>query len=155
MEAYSIPRSMWESLEAVLHAKGQQLAKEIAKELNVQPQPLLAHLKTMELGKFTLLPDTDDTLYQCEALCPHGAVLLRCKKPVLDQAPCLCSEHKGFVPANHSALRPVQRLILHGEAYILDGSSILTLAGAVCGIKKGTQFILFEECCELASDANL
>jgi hypothetical protein len=143
MEPYSIPRSIWESLEAVLHAKGQQLAKEIAKELNVPVQPLLAHLKTMESSKFTLVPDVEDTLYQCEGLTPHGAVLLRCKKSVFGEAPRFCSEHKGCGHVQ-TALIPVTRLILRGEAYILNGSSILTLEGRLCGMKKGSKIILYE-----------
>lgn len=147
MDPYAVPRSIWESLEAVLHAKGQQLAKEIAKELNVPVQPLLAHLKTMEHGKLALVPDVEDTLYQCEALTPHGAVLLRCKHSVFGEAPRFCNEHKngGLSAKNHGSLIPVTRLILRGQAYILDGTTILTLDGRICGVKKGSRSILYEE----------
>jgi len=147
MEPYSVPRSIWESLEAVLHAKGQQLAKEIARELNVPVQPLLAHLKTMEHGKMTIVPDVEDTLYQCEALTPHGAVFLRCKHSVFGEAPRFCNEHK-LSHANtkeKGSLIPVTRLILRGQAYILNGSTILTLEGRICGVKKGSRTILYEE----------
>jgi DNA-binding MarR family transcriptional regulator len=142
MEPFSVPRSIWESLEAVLHAKGQQLAKEIAKELKVQPQPLMAHLKAMELGKFILLPDTEDTLYQCEALLPQGQLLLRCKKPVFSEDH-LCSEHKGSSTSAPNT-QPVTRLSIGDTIYVLHGTRIETLEGVVCGMKHGQRVTLFD-----------
>ena len=145
MEPYSVPQSMWESLEAVLHAKASQLARDIAKELHVQPQPLLAHLKAIELGKVVIIPDTEDCLYQCEAIYPHDAVFLRCKKPVFGEGPRVCSEHKGTcvnIPPN---LLPVRRVNIGGTIYLLNGSFIETLSGTVCGVKKGSRFILYEQ----------
>ena len=72
MEEYPIPKSLWESLEAVLFTKGNQLAKDLAKELNVPVQPLLAELRLRNSNKFVLIPDMEDTQYQCQGFKNHG-----------------------------------------------------------------------------------
>ena len=66
-QAYPIYKGLWESFDAVIFNKGNALAREIAAELGVDPKALLQHLKAVERGKFTLLPDDGCSQYQCQA----------------------------------------------------------------------------------------
>ena len=67
-QEYTIPQSLWDSLDAVLYTKGLTLAKEIAKELNTSPLPLIDLLKAADRSKFTLISDNEINKYQCQAL---------------------------------------------------------------------------------------
>ena len=141
-QEYSIPRCLWESLDAVLYSKGLSLAKELAKELGVSPQPLIAQLNTIERSKFTLIPDDEATSYQCKAPYYSGATIMRCRQPTLGPSG-FCSAHErssSDVPAN---LPLVQRLITSEATYMAKDSLVYTLNGEQCGEIKGSKLKLF------------
>ena len=141
-QEYSIPRCLWESLDAVLYSKGLSLAKELAKELGVSPQPLISQLNTIERSKFTIIPDDEATTYQCKA--PHysGATIMRCRQPLLGSSGfCITHERSSAtVPIN---LPLVHRLITSEATYMTQGSAVYTLNGDLCGELKGTKLKLF------------
>jgi len=145
LQAYPISRSIWESLDAVLFTKGVALAKEVASELNVSPKDIISSLTAQELGKFTIIPDEENTVYQCEALTQHGDVYMRCRHPVIDTSPRLCKKHSG-----HSLDLPklplMKRLVTPEAIYIYDTNTfdVFTLNGVHCGILKGTKLVLFD-----------
>jgi hypothetical protein len=141
-QEYSIPRCLWESLDAVLYSKGLSLAKELAKELGVSAQPLIAQLNTIERSKFTIIPDDEATTYQCKAPLHGSAVIQRCRQPVLGPSG-FCSAHErssAVVPAN---LPLVQRVITSETTYMTHGTAVYTLNGEACGELKGTKLKLF------------
>jgi len=144
-QAYPIPRSLWESLDAIIFTKGVALAKEIAAELNVSAKDIISSLTIQELGKFTVIPDEEGTIYQCEALTQHGIVYMRCRYPVLGSAPRLCCEHQGCsmeVPK----LPTMNRLVTSEAIYMYnkETSEVFSLDGKLCGRIKGTQLCLFD-----------
>ena len=142
MEEYPIPKSQWESLEAVLFTKGNQLAKDLAKELNVPVQPLLTELRIRNSNKFVLIPDMEDTQYQCQGFKNHGAILMRCRNPVFGVLPHFCKEHQD-IQLNVRNLQPVKRIMLGKQAFFLQDGFLLNSEGKQCGIKKGCKVILF------------
>ena len=142
MEHYPIPKSLWESLEAVLVTKGSQLAKDLAKELNVPAQPLLAELKKRDSNKFVIVPDIEDTQYQCEGFKEYGAILMRCRNPVFGALPHFCKEHR-HIQLNVRNLPVVKRIMLKKEVYFLQDTILLNSEGKRCGLKKGSKVILF------------
>lgn len=141
---YTIPRTLWESLDGVLFNKGLVLAKEIAKELNMSPQPLIALLKGDERGKFSLIPDSELSKYQCEALIHCGSTLMRCRCASLRVNPSLCSAHERGVCDLPSNLPIVQRLITPEAVYMAKGEEVYTLNGQQCGLFKSGRLTIFE-----------
>lgn len=141
--SYTIPRALWESLDAVLFTKGLALAKEIATDLGLPPQPLVNMLNTQERGKFTILPDDESTTYQCQALIKHGATFMRCRCPTLKPSPSFCSAHERYSPDIPRGLRQVRLIDGSDIPYVLYGSDIYTLNGERCGILKGEKATLF------------
>lgn len=142
--AYSIPQTLWESLEAVLFTKGQALAKEIALELGVPPKQLLTALNTKEKGKFTLIPDDDTSTYQCQALQLNGATYMRCRCPSLKPPPSFCSMHERYAMDVPRYLTKVRRIDGLDVPYLLNGNTVYTLGGEKCGILKGSTITLFD-----------
>jgi hypothetical protein len=142
--AYTIPRTLWESLDAVLFTKGMALAKEIAADLGVPAQPLIAALNTQERGKFTILPDDELTTYQCHALIKHGATFMRCRCPTLKPSPSYCSSHERYSPDIPRGLRNVRLVNGSDIPYVLYGSDIFTLNGEKCGYLKNQKITLFQ-----------
>lgn len=142
--AYTIPRTLWESLDAVLFTKGMALAKEIAAELHVPAQPLIVALNTQDRGKFTILPDDEATTYQCQALIKHGATFMRCRCPSLRPSPSYCSAHERYSPDIPRGLRQVRLLEGTDVPYVLYGSDIFTLNGEKCGYLKNQKATLFQ-----------
>jgi hypothetical protein len=143
-QAYPIPRSLWESLDAILFTKGIALAKEIAAELNVSAKDIISSLTAQDLGKFTFIPDEEGTVYQCEALTQHGAVYMRCRYPVLGSAPRVCSEHHGY--SMEVPKLPIMNRLVTPEAiymYNKDTSEVFSLNGILCGRMKGSKLLLF------------
>lgn len=140
---YTIPRCLWESLDAVLHSKCVSLAKEIAKELSVSPQPLIAFLNEDERGKFTIIPDEDNT-YQCKALVHRSATLMRCRNVTLDIGSGLCSSHEKCLPEVPANLPSVQRLVTSESTYMVSEGLVYSLSGQQCGHFKNGKCILFE-----------
>lgn len=142
-QEYSIPRCLWESLDAVLYSKGISLAKELAKELGVPPQPLIAQLNAVERAKFTIIPDDDSTTYQCQEPINSGAIIMRCRQPTLS-ASKLCSIHErnsSVVPVN---LPLVQRLVTSESTYVAKDSVVYSLDGTQCGKIKGDILTIFD-----------
>lgn len=141
---YPIPKTLWESLDAVLFAKGAALAREIAAELKVNPQPLLQSLNTQERGKFTILPD-EDTMYQCQAAVAHGRIWMRCRCPVASGAR-FCGSHEKSAPIVPSNLEEVQRVEVNGEVYLkkADGSVLNRLGDCVGQLTANQKLLLFE-----------
>jgi len=142
--SYTIPRALWESLDAVLFTKGITLAKEIAAELQIPAQPLIAALNTQERGKFTILPDDELTMYQCQALIKHGATFMRCRCPSLRPAPSYCSSHERYSPDIPRGLRQVRLLEGSDMPYVLYGTDVFTLNGEKCGYLKNKRVTLFQ-----------
>ena len=142
MQSYPIQQGLWESIDAILFTKAIALAKDIANELNISPQPLIDSLKKEERGKFTIIPD-DDTSYQCCALVQRGLTQVRCRYPTLAHNPRLCSAHLSNT-LDVPKLPEVQRIITPDSEYILKGKDVLTLNGHQCGILKGSTLTLFE-----------
>lgn len=142
-QEYSIPRCLWESLDAVLYSKGVSLAKEIAKELGVSPQPLIAQLNAVERTKFTIIPDDDANTYQCQEPISSGAVVMRCRQSTLNPSK-LCSQHErnsSAVPVN---LPLVQRIVTSESTYVAKDSVVYSLDGTQCGKIKGDILTLFD-----------
>jgi hypothetical protein len=142
--SYTIPRTLWESLDAVLFTKGVALAKEIAADLGVPPQQLLSCLNTQDRTKFTILPDDEMTSYQCEALVRHGATYMRCRCPSLKPSPAFCSAHERYNPDVPKGLKKVRRIDGADVPYLLSESDIYSLNGEKCGILKGSTVTLFQ-----------
>jgi len=140
---YSIPRTLWESLDAILFTKGLALAKEIAADLGVPAQPLVAALNGQERGKFTIIPD-DDATYQCQALVPHGATYMRCRHVSLKPAPSFCQEHERYVADIPRGLTQVRRIDGSDVPYVLNGANVYDLNGNKCGILKGSTVIIYQ-----------
>jgi len=142
--SYSIPRALWESLDAVLFAKGLSLAKDIAKELGVPAQGLVQYLNTQERGKFTIIPDEDTTTYQCQALVQNGATFMRCRCPSLKPSPSYCNSHERYNPDIPKHLRKVRRIEGGDVPYLLSDTDVYSLNGKKCGILKGSTVTLFQ-----------
>ena len=141
-QEYSIPRCLWESLDAVLYSKGVSLAKELAKELGVSPQPLIAQLNAVERTKFTIIPDDDANTYQCQEPINSGAITMRCRQPTMSVSK-LCSHHErnsSVVPVN---LPLVERVITSESTYVAKDSIVYSLDGTQCGKIKGDILKLF------------
>jgi hypothetical protein len=145
MQAYPVYRSLWESLDAIIFTKGISLAKELAAELNVSPKELLAHLNQKEQTKFIIVPDEDNTLYQCEGLHKCGKVYLRCRIPVLGPSPRYCQKHSEII-MEMPKLPLVKLLIASEESYVvkLDTQEVFDLNGKQCGHLKESTLIHFE-----------
>jgi len=142
--SYSIPRSLWESLDAVLFAKGLTLAKEVAKDLGVPPQNLIQALNLQERGKFTIIPDGEETTYQCQALIQNGATFMRCRCPSLKPSPGYCSAHERYNPDIPKHLKKVRRIEGLDVPYLLSDTEVYTLNGKKCGTLKGSTVTIFE-----------
>jgi hypothetical protein len=142
--SYNIPRVLWESLDAILFTKGLSLAKEIAKDLGVPPQSLIQILNTEERGKFTIIPDDEETTYQCQALVQNGATYLRCRCPTLKPSPSFCTAHERYNPDIPKHLKKVRRIEGGDVPYLFSDTDIYTLNGKKCGILKGSTVTLFE-----------
>jgi len=144
-QAYPIPRSLWESLDAILFTKGIALAKEVAAELNVSAKDIISTLSTQEFGKFTVIPDNEDSVYQCEAFTQHGNVYMRCRYPVLESSPRICSKHRGC-SMDLPKLPVMNRLVTPETTYMYnkETSDVFTLNGIHSGIVKGSKLILFD-----------
>lgn len=143
-QEYTISQSLWESLDAVLYTKGLTLAKEIAKELNISPLPLISLLKAADRSKFTLIPDNDISKYQCQALLQCGSTYMRCRCPSFKANPSLCLSHEKYTIDLPINLPLVQRLITTEAAYMMNGTDVFTLNGQQCGYYKNTRLTLFE-----------
>lgn len=143
-QEYAIPQSLWDSLDAVLYTKGLTLAKEIAKELNTSPQPLIALLKAADRSKFTLIPDNEVSKYQCQALLHCGTTLMRCRCPSFKVNPSLCLRHEKSTLDLPTDLPLVQRLITEESTYMMKDSDVFTLNGQQCGYYKNNRLTLFE-----------
>lgn len=145
LQPYSIPKSMWESLEAVLFTKGIALAKEVAAELNVSPKEIIAHLKLEEGSKFILLPDDEDSVYQCQAITQHGTVYLRCRCPAFGSAPRFCGNHSS-ASTDVPCLPLVKRLVAPEATYLYNPiqNNVHSLNGIECGTLKPNKIIIFE-----------
>jgi hypothetical protein len=146
MQAYPIQRTLWESIDAILFAKGVSLARDIAMELNISPQALIASLNMQERGKFTIIPDDETNQYQCQALVQTGSVYMRCRHPTLTPAPSLCNAHIRSTVDAPLGLPLVTRVIdsSSGNTYVTKNNEVFTLNGAHCGILKGSKLTVFE-----------
>ena len=142
--SYSIPQALWESLDAVLFSKGISLAKEVAKDLGVSSQPLVQFLRSQERGKFTIIPDDEQSTFQCQALVQTGATLVRCRCPSLKPSPSYCSAHERYNPDVPNYLKKVRRIEGGDVPYVLSETDVYTLNGTKSGILKGSTVILFE-----------
>jgi hypothetical protein len=142
--SYSIPRALWESLDAVLFSKGLSLAKEVAKDLGVSPQALIQSLNVQERGKFTIIPDDEETTYQCHALVQNGATYMRCRCPSLKPYPGYCLAHEKYNPDVPKHLKKVRRIDGADVPYVVHETDIYSLNGKKCGILKGSTVTLFE-----------
>ena len=143
-QEYTIPQSLWDSLDAVLYTKGLTLAKEIAKELSISPGPLIDLLKMSDRSKFTLIPDNEVSKYQCQALIHCGSTFMRCRCPSFKANPSLCLAHEKYTPDLPTDLPLMQRLITAEATYMTKDSEVFTLNGEQCGYYKNSRLTLFE-----------
>ena len=142
---YPIPKSLWESLDAVLYSKGLSLAKEVAKELGLPPQPLIAILNNEERGKFTIVEDDEANPYQCCAITHCGATWMRCRHVTLGlSSHSFCGLHQASATEIPTNLPSVRRIVANGEIYMMKGQDVYSLGGVRCGKMKGARLILFE-----------
>ena len=143
--AYPIYQGLWEAIDAVLFTKGMALAKDIAADLGVSPQELIDQMKKEERGKFTIIPEEEDTLYQCQALIHRGAAYMRCRCPTLGPTK-MCSAHMSWIqPTVPVDLLSMQRLTTPDSTYLVDDSNtVFTLTGEKCGTRKGSKLVVFE-----------
>jgi hypothetical protein len=142
---YTIPQTLWESLDAVLFSKGLALARDIATELKVDPKPLIQALNGPERGKFFLVPDDEATTYQCQAHIPNGKTWMRCRSPTCGGVR-FCSAHERSAPIVPSGLEEVERIVVTGEVYLkkADGA-VVNREGVVVGsLTPNQKLILFE-----------
>jgi hypothetical protein len=144
LQEYAIPQTLWDSLDAVLYTKGLTLAKEIAKELNTSPVPLITLLKATDRSKFTLIPDNEVSKYQCQALISCGSTLMRCRCPSFKTNPSLCLAHEKYTLDLPIQLPLVQRIITAEATYMMKGSDVFTLNGQQCGYYKNSRLTLFD-----------
>jgi hypothetical protein len=142
--SYSIPQALWESLDAVLFSKGMSLAKEVAKDLGVSPQPLIQSLNSQDRTKFTIIPEDEQTTFQCQALIQNGATLIRCRCPSLKPSPSYCSAHERYNPDIPKYLKKVRRIEGGDVPYVVSETDVYTLNGTKCGTLKGSTVVLFE-----------
>ena len=145
-QQYTIPKRLWESLDAVLHSKAISLAKEVSKELGVPSNQLIAFLNIDERGKFTLIPDDDNCSYQCTALIKHNATFMRCRATTLDMTSKRCEKHDKSsidVPISTS-LSGVRRLITPSGTYMVKDELVFSLSGLQCGHYKNGKCTMFE-----------
>jgi hypothetical protein len=145
-QEYTIPKCLWESLDAVLYSKGLSLAKELAKELGLPPQPLIAALNKEERAKFTIVPDDEANTYECQAIVQSGATLMRCRCATLGLVNkfCITHERQKSVIDTPLGLPLVQRLIAPEATYMAKDSVVYTLNGSQCGVIKGTRLTIFD-----------
>ena len=142
---YPIPKSLWESLDAVLYSKGLSLAKEVAKELGLPPQPLIALLNNEERGKFTIVEDDEANPYQCCAITHCGATWMRCRHVTLGlSSHSFCGLHQTSPTEIPTNLPSVRRILANGEIYMMKDQDVYSLGGVRCGKMKGDRLILFE-----------
>jgi len=146
MQEYTIPRVLWESLDAVLRAKGIALAKEIANELGKPSQPLINVLTTKERSKFTLISDDDTNRYECQALVKTGAVYMRCRSVLLGSCAKFCDTHQRNIIDIPTNLPVMTRVIGQEGIYMADTTTnaVFSLGGVQCGRIHGNRLILFE-----------
>ena len=143
-QSYTIPRSLWESLDSVLFTKSISLARDIAKELGVQPNELIKCISNQERGKFTIIPDDEDAVYQCQALVQHGVLYGRCRCPAFGQTPRFCGTHERH-SMDMPSLPLVKKIVTSEATYIVnDKNEVITLNGAIIGRLKGDKLTLFE-----------
>ena len=144
-QAYPIYQTLWESMDGILFNKAIALAKDLAAELGVPSQELIAILKQEERGKFNLIPD-DDATYQCQALVQRGRINMRCRNPTLNST-SLCSSHlhesRGLVK---NSLPELKRVAVDGSIYFTDDTAVYDMDGSKCGalIRGGTAIKLFQ-----------
>ena len=142
---YPIPKSLLESLDAVLYSKGLSLAKEVAKELGLPPQPLIALLNKEERGKFTIVEDDEANTYQCCAITHCGATWMRCRHTILGlSSHSFCGLHQTSTTDIPTNLPMVRRIVANGEIYMMKGRDVYSLGGIRCGIVRDERLILFE-----------
>ena len=137
-QPYPIPRSLWESLDAILYSKGIALARDIAAELGVQPNSLISSINIQERNKFTIIPDEDTATYQCPALIHHGSTYMRCRFPSLKPSPSFCATHERSSIDVDRTLPLVRRIVTPEETYMEKDNVVYSLQGTRIGILKGT-----------------
>ena len=143
--SYPIPQVLWESIDAILFNKAKSLAKDIATELGMPPQPLIDAIKKMEIGKFTLASEDDDTVYQCQALVQRGLIYMRCRNPTLGAAPRLCSCHgNDKYSVDKPALPELKRITTTEGIFFTDDSTVYNTQAKPCGTLKNGVVTLFE-----------
>jgi hypothetical protein len=144
--SYPIQQSLWESIDGILFNKALALAKEVAAELGVPPQQLIELMKKEERGKFTIIPDDEEPLYQCRAVVQHGLIQIRCRNPILGSSARLCGCHVNEkYETNNKDLPEVQRIVTPDAIYFTDGENVYDVNARACGLLKGEQkLILFQ-----------
>ena len=138
--SYPIQQSLWESIDGILFNKALALAKEVAAELGVPPQQLIDLMKKEERGKFTIIPDDEESLYQCRAVVQRGLIQMRCRNPILGSSARLCSCHvnEKYETGNKS-LPELQRVVTPDAIYFTDGQHVYDTSANICGVLKGQQ----------------
>jgi len=144
-QTYPIYQSLWDSLDTVLFTKGLALAKEISAELNIPVKEIIPYLSIQNNTQFTIIPDEENTVYQCQGLIKCGKVYMRCRTPVLGIAPRYCSKHIE-APIDLPNLPVLKRYITPEQTYLVNPitSESITVNGVQCGFIKENKLIHFD-----------
>jgi hypothetical protein len=138
--SYPIQQTLWESIDGILFNKALVLAKEVAAELGVPPQQLIEMMKKEERGKFTIIPDDEESLYQCRAIVHNGFVQMRCRNPILGSPTRLCNCHiVEKYTADVKGLPELQRIVTPDAIYFTDGEQVYDVNARACGVLKDQQ----------------
>lgn len=142
--SYPIPRLLWESIDAILYNKGLQLARDIAKELEVDSTPLIKLLKAQESGKFTILPDEDEAAFLCQAIYKVGEVYIRCRCGTASGR--FCNKHERDTVDIPKGALMARKIITPTDIFYEVDKKLYDTHGKRVGIlKNGDKVILFEE----------
>jgi hypothetical protein len=146
MDAYPIPRPLWDALENVLTVKAKELIKDVAKTLNQPAHPLLEAFKANKPSFYLQeIEDPTGNKFECEALLCQHAVAHRCRKPVL-LGRKVCPEHISWkMPAVQN--KPEVKRIDTGtaEVYFVDNlMNVYTGDFERVGMMVEGELVLFE-----------
>lgn len=147
MDEVKCPRYLFETLVGILAAKGERLAKDVAKELGTDPTKLLKVLNLKDTARILLIgaPDEGDEPYQCQAIVHRGAVETRCRQPALGGSVKYCCAHEKYGADTAITVPMVERILTQHGAFFEYDKDILTADGLRIGqVTRGGDIMLVE-----------
>jgi hypothetical protein len=147
MDQVKCPRYLFETLVGILAAKGERLAKDVAKELNADPAKLLKVLNLKETARLMLIGTSDegDEPYECQAIVHKGAVETRCRQPALGGSVKYCCAHEKYGADTALSVPMVERILTQQGAFFEADQDIWTADGVRIGqVTRGGEIMLVE-----------